>query len=182
MVSVTVPIWFSLMRMELAMPFFDALSKDAGVGHKEVVAHELHPVTQGGGQHAPAVTVVLGHAVLDRDDGILVHELGQPLAPFLRSVELSVLTGDDVLAVLVEFGRGGVDGQHDLGARIVAGFLDGPDDVAESLLMALEVGGVAAFVTDGRGEPVLLQDGARGYGKSRHPCAGRHGRSRHAGA
>ena len=64
-VSVSVPIWLTLMRMLLAaflsMPSLQAL----GVGDEQVVADQLHLAAQLAGQLLPAVPVVLGQAVLD---------------------------------------------------------------------------------------------------------------------
>ena len=40
-VSVSVPIWLSLMRMAFAAALLDAASDPLGVGHEEVVADEL---------------------------------------------------------------------------------------------------------------------------------------------
>ena len=40
-VSVSVPIWLSLMRIELPTPRLDALAQARGVGDEEVVADEL---------------------------------------------------------------------------------------------------------------------------------------------
>ena len=50
------------------MPLRQAL----GVGDEEVVADDLDLVAELVGQELPAVPVVLGQAVLDGDDGVLV--------------------------------------------------------------------------------------------------------------
>jgi hypothetical protein len=68
-VSVRVPIWLILIRMELAMPLADAFAQNLGVGDEQVVADDLHLLAQLVGQQLPAVPVALGHAVLDADDG-----------------------------------------------------------------------------------------------------------------
>ena len=41
-VSVSVPIWLTLMRIEFATPLLDAALEALGVGDEEVVADELH--------------------------------------------------------------------------------------------------------------------------------------------
>ena len=41
-VSVSVPIWFTFTRIELATPLVDATRQPLGVGHEQVVADELH--------------------------------------------------------------------------------------------------------------------------------------------
>ena len=67
-VSVSVPIWLSLIRTAFAAPSLDARCDPVGVGDEQVVADELDAVAEPGGQRDPAVPVVLGEAVLDRDD------------------------------------------------------------------------------------------------------------------
>ena len=66
----TVPIWFSLMRMGVGHALFDTPGEDGGVGDEEIVAHQL-----GGGvelvrQGLPVLPVTLIAAVLDGDDGV----------------------------------------------------------------------------------------------------------------
>ena len=48
-----------------------------GVGDEQVVADELHAVAELLGERGPAVPVVLGHAVLDRDDRVAVAQVGE---------------------------------------------------------------------------------------------------------
>ena len=126
MVSVRVPIWLSLMRMELEAFRLDALAQALDVGDVEVVADELDFVAQLFGKQLPAVPVVLGHAVLDADDGvgrdpldIIVHHLG--------GAEGDAFLGQDVFAVLIELAGGRVQGDKAVLARFVAGLLDGGD-------------------------------------------------------
>ena len=73
-VSVTVPIWLSLIKIALATPSSMPALQKRRVGHEHIVAHQLHLRRQLLGQRCPAVPVVLGQTVLDRDDGVVfVH-------------------------------------------------------------------------------------------------------------
>ena len=54
----------------------DALGQALGVGDEEIVADELDLLAELVGDRLPAGHVVLGHAVLDRDDRVALHELG----------------------------------------------------------------------------------------------------------
>ena len=104
-VSVSVPIWLTLISIELATPVLDALLQPRDVGHEEVVANKLDVGAEPVGQQAPAVPVVLGHAVLDRDDRVA----GGPLrveADERRRVERPALAFQRVLAVRVELAGG----------------------------------------------------------------------------
>ena len=71
-VSVSVPIWFSLIRMLLAQPSAMPRRRRSGLVTKQVVAHDLDPVAQRLVQLAPALPVVLVQAVLDGDDGVVL--------------------------------------------------------------------------------------------------------------
>ena len=135
-----------------------------GVGDEEVVAHQLHAVTQSLGQHLPALDVVLAHAVLHGDDGVVVGELLPHVDHLLLGHGLLGL-GQVIAAGLgvVPVGHSGVDGDHEVLAGLVAGLLDGGHDALEGVLVLLQVGGVAALVAHaGGGSAVLLEDGLQG--------------------
>ena len=83
-VSETVPIWLTLMRMELATFCFDALLQALGVGDEEVVADELDVVAELFGEELPAVPVVFGEAVFDGDDGVLADPVVPEVGHLLR--------------------------------------------------------------------------------------------------
>ena len=75
-VSVSVPIWLSLMRTELAAPSSMPAGDPFRVGDEQVVADELDRVAEPLGEVLPAVPVVLGQAVLDRHDRIARSPVG----------------------------------------------------------------------------------------------------------
>ena len=148
-VSVSVPIWFTLTSTLLAalfaMPLLDAL----GVGDEQVVADQLHALAERLRQRHPAVPVVLGHAVLDRHDRELLAqlsvELDHPLAVQLLAFAFQLVG----LARLVpQLARRDVQRQRDVLARLVAGLLDRLDDHAQRRLGAGQVGREAALVAD----------------------------------
>ncbi len=66
-VSVSVPIWLSLMRMALATPASMPRRKMLDVRDEDVVAHELDLAAEPLGAELPAVPVVLREAVLDAE-------------------------------------------------------------------------------------------------------------------
>ena len=128
---------------------FDALH----VGDEKIVADELHAVAERIGEHLPALPVVLRHAVLKRDDRVGIaerdphidHLLPRHRDAALREMIAAVLGGEPV-------GAGRVHGEHEVLAGLVAGKLDGPDDGAQTVLVARKVGGgVAALVADAGG-------------------------------
>ena len=83
-----------------------------------------HFVADRVGQCLPAVQIVFGHAVLDRDDRIARDEVGEIFAPARRARAGLALAFVDVFAVLEELGRGAVEREHDVVAGLVAGLLD----------------------------------------------------------
>ena len=63
-----------------------------------------------------------------------------------------------LLLLVPPLGGGGVDGDHEVLAGLVAGLLNGLDDDLQGVLILLQVGGVAALVAHaGGGGAVLLQ-------------------------
>ena len=96
-----VPIWLTLTRIELAIASSMPCLQTIGVGDEQVVADELDLVAERVGDELPAVPVVLGHAVFDREDGGILADPVGPEFDHLLGVALA-LVGllEDVLAVL----------------------------------------------------------------------------------
>src|SRR5215208_4662879 len=125
----------------------DAAGEYLRVRYKEVVANELHPVSQLLGDHGPPIPVVLGEAILYAQYRILV---AQPhvVVDHLLPGELLTLAGEVVLAVLVELGGSRVEGEDYLIPQRVSTPLDGFRDQPERRAVALEVGREATLVAD----------------------------------
>ena len=141
----------------------DALLEALGVGDEQVVAHQLHLVANAAGKLDPAVPVLLGHAVLDGDDGIGVDEF-LPVIDHLGARVLHALALELVHARLgvVELGRGRVHGVHKVDAGLKARLLHGFGDVLERLGVGLEVGREAALVAYAAAQAGLVQHALEG--------------------
>ena len=100
----------------------------------------------------PAVPVVLGVAVLERDDGELVHEPRVEVRHLGRR-RLAALEAVD--AVGEELARRRIERDRDL--LPVAGLLGRVEDRLDRRLARGQVGREAALVADGGGEALLLQ-------------------------
>ena len=135
----------------------DAFLEDLRVGDVQVVAHQLDLLAQHVGQVLPAVPVAFVHAVLDRDDRVLVDPAREHGRPFLRR-QLQAFALEVVLAVLVELAGRAVEADRDLLAGGVAGLLDGFEQQLDRRLVARHAGGEAALVADGRGDAAFAQD------------------------
>ena len=72
-----------------------------------------------------------------------------------------------VLLAPPELGGGGIEGDHEVRAGAVARALDGLQHEPDGGLVAVERGGEAALVADGRAEAALVQDAAQGVGRLR---------------
>ncbi len=136
----------------------DAFLQDLGVGDEQVVAHQLNVLAQALGQVLPAVPVAFGHAVLDGDDGVLVHPGGQHVGPLLGRQADAAFAFQHVVAVLEELAGGAVQAQGDLLAGRVAGGIDGLQDQLDGGLVVLDAGGEAAFVAHGGAHALVVDD------------------------
>ncbi len=71
---------------------------------------------------------------------------------------MQAFAGKMVLAFLVELGSSAVEGQQHILAGHVAGVLDGLHDDLQGFGMAAQVGGKAAFIADGGGVALLVEE------------------------
>ena len=138
----------------------NALAEELDVGDEQIVADELDLAAELFGQQFPAVPIAFGAAVFDGDD----REL---LAPALvhgdhvgGGTPGLVALGEDVLLGfgVEELAGGDIEGDEDILAGLVAGGLDGLDEDFEGGGVAGEGGGESAFVADGGGQALALED------------------------
>ena len=85
------PIWFTLIRIELATSSLDSFAQKFDVGHEKIVADQLNLVAEPRRQFLPAVPIVFRAAVLDRDDRetarkvrIIIDQFRRPIASSRR--------------------------------------------------------------------------------------------------
>ena len=81
----------------------------------------------------------------------ICSEVRADLSDFLKTYFLD--------GAIVELARGGIDGDGNLLAGLVAGGGDGFEDALEGFFVGFEIGREAAFVADGGGVAVLFQHG-----------------------
>ena len=151
-VSLSVPIWLSLTRIAFA-----ARSSMPRCSRSMLVTNRSSPTSWTRSpvrsvQPRPARPVVLGHAVLDRDDRVVADPL-RPERGELAAVQRAALAREDVAAALafalVELRDGGIEGDRDLVAGDAAGGGDGVHQQVERLAVRAEPGREAALVADG---------------------------------
>ena len=115
------------------------------VGDEQVVADELALRAGQFGQHLPAVPVVLRHAVFDRRDGVIGDQLGEIFGLLLRAQGFASAF-IHIGALLEELGRGAIEAEIDVPARLEARLLDGFHDEIQRRLGARQVRREAALV------------------------------------
>mmetsp|Transcript_10119 Transcript_10119/g.22549 ORF Transcript_10119/g.22549 Transcript_10119/m.22549 type:complete len:445 (-) Transcript_10119:32-1366(-) len=136
----------------------------SGVGHEEVVTHDLAAAAKRRLELGVGLPVILVEGILDGHNGEVLSEALVHLDELLAGedhggVRGRVLEVKVVLAILVELGSGNVHADLDL-AR-VAGLLDGLDEELEAFVVGLDGGREAALVAHvARVLAVLLLDDA----------------------
>ncbi len=96
---------------------FDPAIQDLDVGDKDVVANELALAADLVGEQLPARPVLLGHAVLDRQDRIGALKLGEILDLFFNRAPLAFALVD-IFPVLEKLRCCAIEPEH----HVVAGF------------------------------------------------------------
>ena len=102
---------------------------------------------------------MLGHAVFNGDDGVLLNQ-SLPVVNHFSAGKFAAFASQNVLTgfSVVELGRGRVHSEHDVDARLVACGLACADDILERLLVGGEVRRKAALVTYATAKAGLVQD------------------------
>ena len=121
------------------------LGEPLRIRHEEVVADELHALAEPLGEQPPAVPVVLGHRVLEREDRVAAAELAPPLDELLGAQRPAL---DVVGAVAVELGHRRVE--RDADGVVVPGVAGRREDQLDRGLGRGDLRREAALVADGR--------------------------------
>ena len=142
----------------VANAFFDAFFQDFGIGHEQVVTHQLHFFAEFFGQQFPAVPVAFGHAVFNADDGIFFAPGGQHVGPLGAAEFQAAFTSQHVLAVFVELAAGAVQAQHHVLPRGIARILNGLQNKLNGCLVVVHIGGKATFIAHGHAHAFVVND------------------------
>ena len=94
-----------------------------GVGHKEVISYQLHPVAQSLPQLSPSFPVIFGQTVFDGDDGVVIQPLLVEVNHFAGG-EGAAFSCQHILAIVIELARGRIHPQEYIHARFVTRCLD----------------------------------------------------------
>ena len=180
-VSVTVPIWLTLMSEALPTLRVIASAMIDGLVHKISSPTSSHPMAQPGGEAFPAAPVRLGQAVFEKPHRIALDDLGVAIDHVVAG---KGLPGDVVSPVSVELARGRIHGDgHPVATGSVAGLLDGPDEQGEDFLGLVDLGREATLVSEPGGKSLCRQQASQGcvdLGARPHGfCHGRGAERRH---
>src|SRR5712692_4133579 len=135
--------------------------KNLRIGYKDVVADQLQLAAELLCKALPAVPVVLGHSVFERDDGELPRPARPELDHLFRCASGLVRLAENVLAarLVIEFAGGRVERNGRVLAGLVACRKDGLEQDFDGLFIRFEVRGKAALIADGRGVAALFEHG-----------------------
>ena len=137
----------------VSKPLSNALGKTLFVGDEKVVAHQHHAAAKLSCEHLPARVIILGKSILDGEDGITVGKRGEIARKPLGIVLRAALRQAIAAILLAPFACCHI--QCDLDAiRVKPRLTDGVDDQLKRCLVTRKIGGEAALVTDGGGEPL----------------------------
>ena len=109
----------------------------------------------------PAVPVLLGHAVFDRQDRVAVDEV-HPVVDHLGRRQSATLTGEHVGAVVPQLAGRRVEREGDLFTGHAPGPLDRLEEQGHGVLVGRQVGRETALVAHGRGQTALGQHRPQG--------------------
>ena len=129
-----------------------------GVGDKQIVSHQLYPVSQLPGQHLPAFPVLFVQTVLNGINGIFIAE-GLPMPHKLRRGKFLSAFGKQILAfsLSLPFAGSRVHSQDKILTRLISRFFHSLEDDLDCFLITGKIRGKTAFVTYGSAEAAVVQ-------------------------
>ena len=170
-VSDSVPIWLTLIRIELARPSLDAAASRAGlVTNRSSPTSWILSPSRSVSSFQPSKSSSAQPSSIETI-GNAVDEAGQ-VVDHARLIEGLAFAGQHVAAVLEELGGGRVQPQPEVLAGLVAGRLARLDDEAQGLVGRGQVRGEAALVADVGVVAGRLAAPSSARGRSPRPCAG----------
>ena len=141
----------------------------------------MHFVADFIGQQFPALPIVFGHAIFDRDNRVIGAKLGQIVGVFGRCQRFA-FAHHLVFAAPVIFGRGTIKRQINILARHIARFFDRCQNQIQRRAGAFQIGGKAAFIAQARvmaRRGQLFFQGVKHFRAHAHRLADIAGRYRH---
>ncbi len=171
-VSVSVPIWLTLIKIEFAAPSSMPRWRNFDVGHKKIVADELHacrrPSASDFFQPSQSFSAIPSSIEMI---GYLPHQSVQYAAiSSLESSRLSLFL-KMYLPSLIKLARCRVERQHHIFSGLVTGLVDRFENSFDRFFVRFQVRRKAAFVTDRGRIAALFQDRFQIDEKSPRPCA-----------
>ena len=120
------------------------------VGDKKIVADELYLPAQLSCEHLPAIPVVLGEAILDRDDRILRHPVSVEFDHICCALGRLIGFLENVSTVLVvELTRRGIQSHPDLIPRLVTGGFNSSQNQVDRLVIRFQIRRKPSFIAHG---------------------------------
>src|SRR6185369_16566587 len=128
----------------------NSLLQKLRIGYEEIVADELHFVSNLIGQEFPSGPIVLPHAVFDRDNRILLAP-ALPVSNHLAAAQFPFVTlFEDVFLAVVKLTRRRIEREQTVPAWLVAGLHDRFENRFDRFFVRLQIRREATLVTNTR--------------------------------
>ena len=135
----------------------DAAREALRIRDEKVVAHKLHAAPKLRGQCFPAGPVLLAERVLDRTNRVFFAKI-LPIGRQLRGGQACAAFWKEISVFIGPFAGSRVNCENKVVVWLIAGLLDGAQQHPYSVLVAGEIGRIAAFIPDGGRMAVAFQD------------------------
>ena len=145
--------------------FLDRFTDAFGIGHQQVITNNLDFIPQFLCHKLPGSPVILGMAIFDRDDGIVIDPLRPELDHLLAGqlpAFLAQVIGFGIFFVQLRGCRVEGDGHIQPAAGFESRLFDGRENNFYGFVVGLQGGGVTAFIADQGGVTLFLQHGFQG--------------------
>ena len=142
-----------LDQNRIAAAKLNSLLQPLRIGHKQIVSHQLHSVSQLRSQLLPAFPVLFIQRILDGNDGIFIHQLLPVFDQLLRCKSGSRLW-KHIFALFLTLPLAGsrVHGDHKILSRLIPRLLHRLQNVLNGFLITGEIRCKASLVTDRGGK------------------------------
>src|SRR6266478_2103718 len=108
-----------LNQDRISRMFLNTAFETRRIRHEQIIAYQLDAITQALAQVRPALPIILGKAIFDSDNWVLVNPLLIEVH-HLAGSQGATLSRQDIFALVIEFAGSRVHTQENIHARFVA--------------------------------------------------------------
>ena len=143
--------------------FFNRAGHTFRIGHEQVITHDLQAMPVEGGEVFPALPVILGETVFNRDDRVLVDPVGPEFHHLVRGQFSTFLAQVVELGVFfIKLRSSGIEGDCHICAGFVSCFFNRLEDQFHGFVIGAQGRRKPAFITNQGGVTFALEHGLEG--------------------